>query len=230
MPRNIALVDADAASSALLASALEAKRVQVTTYACAEDLLVDHAPFAFEQYIIECELPGIDGRQLLQMLRRRTQAGALMLTTDPEDTMFVGAMDAGADMLLLKPVNPVQVLAAVRAIHRRSTPPRDNDEHWLLDAENRRLLTPQQIAIDLSATDFAVMNCFVAAGGHPVSKADLNASIGRVPTDELDNGLHAIIYRLRKRIERASSSAVPLHTVPGAGYVFKGKLSSAGAQ
>jgi two-component system OmpR family response regulator len=49
---------------------------------------------------------------------------------------------------------------------------------------------------------------------------------GRDPATEADNLLHAAIYRLRRRIERATSATVPLHSGQKVGYAFRGKLNA----
>ena len=71
------------------------------------------------------------------------------------------------------------------------------------------------------------MECFAAAGGATVTRATLCERLGRDPATEADNLLHAAIYRLRRRIERATPSAVPLHSEPKVGYIFKGRLQEA---
>jgi DNA-binding response OmpR family regulator len=53
----------------------------------------------------------------------------------------------------------------------------------------------------------------------------LRRRLGRSETDEPDNLLHATIYRLRRRIERATPTLVPLQSQSRVGYVFKATLS-----
>lgn len=227
LPQTVAVVDPDMASNELLEQSLLLLGVQASVFGSAEDLLVGPTPFDFDQYVIEVALPDIDGMQLLRTLRKRTQAGVLLTVANAQDDIFVDAVENGADMLLVKPLKPEHAIAALKAIHRRSSASSGvaGGDRWLLDRAHSRLFSPSGVPIELSATDFAVMECFWGADGAPVSKSDLNRRIGRVPTDDMDNALHAIIYRLRKRIERTTGGVVPLHTVAGVGYVFKGYLS-----
>ena len=62
-----------------------------------------------------------------------------------------------------------------------------------------------------------------------ISRGEFGVSFefGRPVTEEPDNTLSAIIYRLRRRIERATASPVPLQALSRVGYVFRGPLRSA---
>ena len=98
---------------------------------------------------------------------------------------------------------------------------------WLLDRQAGRLIAPDGVRIDLSDLDLAVMERFVQAEGQAVTRESLCHHLGRPVTEEPDNTLSAIIYRLRRRIERATASPVPLQALSRVGYVFRGPLRSA---
>ena len=57
-----------------------------------------------------------------------------------------------------------------------------------------------------------------------MTREALCQQLGRPVTEEPDNALSATIYRLRRRIERATDSVVPLQSLSRVGYVFKGTL------
>ena len=63
-----------------------------------------------------------------------------------------------------------------------------------------------------------------AVVGIGASGSDCCAS--SAPGQEADNLLHAAIYRLRRRVERATPASVPLQSEPRVGYVFKGTLTA----
>jgi len=97
---------------------------------------------------------------------------------------------------------------------------------WRLDRVTQQMIAPDGARIDLSGNDLAVVECFVAANGATVTRATLCKRLGRDPAEEADNLLHAAIYRLRRRIERATHSTVPLHSEPKVGYTFRGRLQA----
>ena len=81
--------------------------------------------------------------------------------------------------------------------------------------------------MELSSTDLILMECFLRAGGETVSREHIRSLLGHTSSAESDNSLHATIYRLRRRIERATPVAVPLQSQQKVGYQFRAPLISA---
>ena len=98
---------------------------------------------------------------------------------------------------------------------------------WQLDAEAATLRAPDGVMIELSPTDVQVMELLLARGGETVSRDEMAQALGLDPEDP--NALHATIYRLRRRIERATPALVPLQSRSRQGYLFKAELRRAGA-
>ncbi len=225
MPRSLALVDDDAEYSEYLSLHLQALGLEVRRFADSNDLLTCDQPFDFGFYIVDLMLPGVDGVDLIGLLRRRTQVGVLVVSGRAAPDVFARVVDAGADMYLAKPVSFEQVVVAVRGVHRRvSTPP---PRAWVLDPQASRLVAPDGAQVSLSETDLAVMQAFLEARGETVTRDALCRRLGHPDTPEAENLLSATVYRLRRRVERATPSAVPLLTQARVGYVFRAELVQA---
>lgn len=224
LPQNIALVDDDLEFSEFLAQHLKDQSCNVRVFNDSSDLLCDHDAFVFDFYILDLMLPGVDGLELLRILRRRTQAGILVVSGRLAPDVFDQAITAGADMYLAKPVRLEQVALAVLAVQRRVTGSHEQTKTWRLDRAGSELIAPDAARISLSDNDLLVLECFIDAAGEPVSRELLRQKLGRREPDETDNLLHASIYRLRRRIERATPMAAPLQSVPRLGYVFRALL------
>ena len=95
-----------------------------------------------------------------------------------------------------------------------------------MDLRAAQLIAPDGAKVDLSDTDMTVLRCFLDAEGGIVTRDTLISRLGRETASTLDNTLHATIYRLRRRIEKASSSLVPLQSEPRVGYIFRAPLKS----
>jgi two-component system, OmpR family, response regulator len=232
LPATLALVDDDPEFSEYLAQFLCTKGVAAQWFADSDDLLCSDKPFAFDFYIVDLMLPGIDGQSLLRLLRKRTQVGILVVSGMQANDLFAEVIGGGADMHLVKPVSFEQVLLAVASIYRRAaasqaptatTGSGSTAGAWRLDPLQRRLLAPDGAQIDLSATDLAVLTCLLEAAGDTVSRETLSSRLGLGPDDD-PNLLNASIYRLRRRIERATDSHAPLQAKSRAGYVFRAPL------
>jgi two-component system, OmpR family, response regulator len=259
LPASLALVDDDAEFSEFLAQHLRDRGIAVTVFADSNDLLVSNDAYAHEFYVLDLGLPGIDGVDLVKLLRRRSQAGILVVSGRLGPDVFRDIVNAGADMHLVKPVQFEQVALAVAAVQRRAAKPAAGHAAWRLDRASGELVAPDGARVTLSEADVAVMQCLVEARGEPVTRETLLESLGRPvaaagpaavagaaaaaspradgagpagnegagpagAAGPVDDGLNAIIYRLRRRIERATPMMVPLQSRSRVGYVFKAPL------
>lgn len=199
----------------------------VRVYDDSNDLLIDPAGYDHGFYLLDLSLPGVDGLDLIRVLRRRTQAGIVVVSGRLSPEVFHDVVAAGADMYLSKPVQFEQVLVTVQAVHRRVAPPEPTQAAWRLDRRARNLVAPDGSRVALSDADLAVMECFVAAAGETVSREALLQRLGRERSAESGDGLNATIYRLRRRIEKATPALVPLQSKARVGYQFKAPLQAA---
>lgn len=224
LPSTLAVIDDDGDYAQYLAQHLQQRGVTVTVFEDSDDFLTAPGAFEFEFYVIDLMLPGIDGVDLIRLVRRKGPAGIVVVSGRVGAEVFDSVLRAGADMHLMKPVRVEQVALAIEAVQRRVTGSRSQASVWRLDRAARKLVAPEGTRIELSDNDLTLMECFVAADGAVVTHAQLCERLGRDPATEADNLLHAAIYRLRRRIERATPSTVPLHSEPKVGYTFRGPL------
>ncbi|MFM2058197.1 MAG: hypothetical protein RLY71_2582 [Pseudomonadota bacterium] len=224
LPSTLALIDDDAEYAEFLAQHLREQGVRVEVFPDSDDLLTTSAPYDYDFYLVDLMLPGVDGLQLIRLLRRRTQVGVVVVSGKVSPDVFKSVIDAGADMYLAKPVSFEQVVLTIRAIHRRTTAVAQTSTAWVLDRRGSVLVAPDLTRIELSEGDLTVMDCLFEAHGQPVTRETLCRRLGRDPAGDDDNWLHGTIYRLRRRIERATTLMVPLQSVARVGYVFRAEL------
>jgi DNA-binding response OmpR family regulator len=226
LPKSLAIIDDDVDFTDALTSFLRDLDVAVSVFGDSSDLLASESPFGYEFYLVDLMLPGVDGDELIRILRRRTDAGVLVVSGKVGVSTFEAVVDAGADMYLEKPVGLEQILLVIRALHRRAVLRGQREQGWAVDLRASQLVAPDGAKVDLSDTDITVMRCFLDAEGGVVTRDTLIHRLGRDDSNTLDNTLHATIYRLRRRIEKASTSLVPLQSEPRIGYVFRAPLKS----
>lgn len=224
LPKTLALIDDDTEYSEFLSQYLRGRGVEVTVYPDSNDLLADPDGYAHEFYVVDLMLPGIDGTDMIKVLRRRTDAGLLVVSGRLAPEVFKEVINAGADMYLAKPVQFEQVALAIEAVQRRVATAGQAQTQWTLDRRAGQLIAPDGAHIDLSESDLAVMDCFLQAQGQPVTREVLLQRLTRGASPPAADGLNATIYRLRRRIERATPSLVPLQSKSRVGYVFRAPL------
>ncbi len=224
--RSLALVDDDLEYSEGLCGYLREQGIPVHSFADSNDLLAHTDPYAYEFYVVDLMLPGVDGVELIKVLRRRSDAGLLVVSGRLGPDVFKRVITAGADMYLAKPVQFEQVALAIQAVRRRAGSSDPTQNPWRVDRRVGQLVAPDGARVDLSDADRALIECFVEAQGEVVRRETLLRRLGRPDDVEASGGLNATVFRLRRRIERATPVTVPLQTKSGVGYVFRAPLKA----
>lgn len=226
-PTTVALIDDDSEYAEYLAQFLGQQGMKVEVFRDSRDLLAATDGYAYDFYLVDLMLPGIDGVELIKVLRKRSNVGVLVVSGRLAPDVFKQVVDAGADMYLTKPVQFEQVALAIQAVQRRVSPTAPAQLPWRFDRRARQLVAPDGVRVDLSDADLLVVECFLEASGDTVTRETLRLRLGRGVEEDGTDGLNAIIYRLRRRIERATPQLVPLQSRSRVGYVFKASLIAA---
>ena len=227
LPKTLALIDDDVDYAQGLGGHLRAQGVAVEVFGDSNDLLAHGDPFGFGFYVVDLMLPGVGGIDLIKIIRRRTDVSVLVVSGRLQIDVFEQIVNAGADMYLAKPVQFEQVVLATKAVHRRAAGSADPTRStWRLERRTGQLIAPDGVRVDLSAADVSLLECFLEADGAVVRREALWQQLGRPEGASAADGLGAMIFRLRRRIERATPVTVPLQTRSGVGYVFGAALKA----
>ena len=226
LPKTLALVDDDLEYTEFLSQHLREQGVRVTVFADSNDLLADEEAYGFDFYVVDLMLPGIGGLDLIKVVRMRSSAGLLVVSGHLGPQVYRQVVSAGADMYLAKPVQFEQVISAIEAVQRRAQPAGQAEAQWTLNRRARQLIAPDGAAVDLSVIDLALLSCLHGAKGEPVTREALCRALGRTPDGDAADGLNAVVFRLRRRIERVTPIAAPLQSKTRVGYVFRASLKA----
>ena len=226
LPQSLALIDDDPEYTEFLSQYLTEHGIEVSVFHSSNALLAHDGAYNFDFYLVDQMLPGIDGLDLIDVLRRRTTAGVVVVSGRLAPDFFQQVVDAGADMYLAKPVQFEQVIAAVEAVQRRARGMARQVLAWKLNRRGRQLVAPDGACVDLSDIDLTVLGCLIDAKGAAVTRDALCERLGRKADGNAPDGLNAIVYRLRRRIEKATPMAVPLQSKARVGYVFRADLTA----
>ena len=79
-PLHLALIDDDAEYTEFLSQYLRDRGMEVDVFADSHDLMALDEPYRYDFYVVDLMLPGIDGVNLIKLLRRRTNAGVLVVS------------------------------------------------------------------------------------------------------------------------------------------------------
>ncbi|MEM0946505.1 MAG: response regulator transcription factor [Pseudomonadota bacterium] len=170
--------------------------------------------------ILDINLPGRDGLEILQGMRRRDDPRPVILLTARSSTEDrVIGLDAGADDYLVKPFAMDELAARVRALARRKeVAPRRTIAigQLTLDIETPQLLGASG-PLDVPRRELAFLVALSEAGGAPVSKDRLLDKVYGAGSGTDDKVVEVYVSRLRKRL---SGAGVSIRVHRGIGYAL----------
>lgn len=187
--------------------------------------------------VLDLMLPGEGGLTLCRDLRASSEVPVIMLTAMGEETDRIVGLEMGADDYLSKPFNSRELLARIKAVLRRAehrpSQKRNLGETilcfagWKLDPNRRRLESPQNLVVDLSAGEFELLIAFVEHPQRVLNRdqlLDLTRGREAIPFDRsIDNQ----VLRLRRKIETDPKRPELIKTIRGGGYMFVGPVERA---
>jgi two-component system OmpR family response regulator len=174
-------------------------------------------------------MPGEDGLSVCRELRKSSQVPVIFLTAMAEDTDRIIGLELGADDYLVKPFNPRELLARIRAVLRRgalaamaqaapSAPGMVRFDQWQLDMGRQELQGQDGVGVPLSTAEFRLLKVFIE---HPMIVLSreklLDLTIGR-DADPFDRSIDNQVSRLRKKIEFDPKNPSIIKTHWGGGY------------
>jgi two-component system OmpR family response regulator/two-component system copper resistance phosphate regulon response regulator CusR len=183
----------------------------------------------FDAIILDLLLPDLDGIEILNSLRAEgVQTPVLVLTALGSVENRVRGLRCGADDYLVKPFAFPELTARLEALCRRSGR-RPSMTHTVgplsLDITTRRASRGGR-EIDLSPTEFTVLEYLMRFAGHVVTRKMLSEHVWDDDWDGTTNVIDVHINRLRNKIDRGFD--IPLiHTVRGHGYVLRAAETNA---
>ena len=182
---------------------------------------------AFDLVILDVNLPGLSGFDLCRTLRaEKPLLPIIMLTAMGEITDKLTGLGLGADDYVVKPFDIRELVARVSGCLRRAEllrNPAPADIMQVADLTVNRLtktVMRQNVIIDLTAKEFALLDYLLQHRGETVSKMDLTTHVWHFNFDPGTNVVEVYINYLRRKIDRDFTPKL-IHTKPGVGYVLR---------
>ncbi|MGI8433942.1 MAG: response regulator transcription factor [Nocardioidaceae bacterium] len=176
---------------------------------------------AFDVVLLDWMLPGLDGVTVCRRLRSLgSRTPVLMLTARGAVTEKIAGLDAGADDYLTKPFDLDELLARLRALHRRTAAEDDESPVHInglsVDPGSRRV-TRDGHEIHLSAREFDILYLLVERAGQVVTRFRILDEVWDGETDIRSNVIDVHIAGLRAKIDRPFGTHT-ITTIRNAGY------------
>lgn len=178
--------------------------------------------YSYDLIVLDVMLPGMDGFEVLQHLRRTSSVPVLMLTAKATRQERVRGLELGADDYLGKPFGPDELLARIRAILRRAHSSRDPSE--TLQAGEIELLPGTREAfyrgraLALTAMECEILEQLIRSKGRVVSRDQITMHLYKRATTAFDRSVDTHITRIRRKLGDGRDLIL---SVRGTGYQLR---------
>ncbi|WP_251975870.1 phosphate regulon transcriptional regulator PhoB [Salinicola avicenniae] len=225
--KTVLIVDDEPAIREMIAVALEMADYQVLeadNAQTAHAIALDRKP---DLMLLDWMMPGVSGIELARRLKREeatAEMPIILLTAKGEEDNKVQGLEAGADDYITKPFSPRELVARLKAVLRRATPPGIEEAVEVgglkLDPSSHRV-TSHGRALEIGPTEYRLLQFFMTHQERAYSRSQLLDQVwgGNVYVEERTVDVH--IRRLRKSLGEAHQHLI--QTVRGTGYRFSMK-------
>ena len=231
MKHTIALVDDDRNILTSVSMTLEAEGFQVRTYTDGESALAGIIAKPVDLAVLDIKMPRMDGMELLQRLRSRSQLPVIFLTSKDEEVDQLMGLRLGADDYITKPFSQRLLLERIRTLLRRHDVNRNEASGAQAPStlvrgalsldETRHQCLWRDADIQLTVTEFLLVKALATRPGLVKSRDQLiDAAYGEnIYVD--DRTIDSHIKRVRKKFRQIDDSFNQIETLYGIGYRYK---------
>ena len=176
----------------------------------------------YDLIVLDVMLPGIDGWQVVQELRKTQETPVLFLTARDQVEDRVKGLELGADDYLVKPFAFAELVVRIRTLLRRG-PIRESQRIEVADMEIdvlKRRVTRSGHRIDLTAKEFALLHLLAKRQGEVLSRSLIASQVWDMNFDSDTNVVDVAVRRLRAKVDEPYERKL-IHTLRGMGYVLE---------
>nr|WP_213535517.1 response regulator transcription factor [Paenibacillus sp. J45TS6] len=174
--------------------------------------------------ILDVMMPRMDGFQACMKIREISNIPIIMLSVKEEDIDKITGLTTGADDYMIKPFNPLELIARVKAQLRRQVLSGRADHNSLIIIKdlvidkNRHSVTLSGNNIALTPLEFSILELLASHPGQVFSSDKIYETVWKEPYGRSDNTVMVHIRNLREKIEDSPREPRYIKTVWGVGY------------
>lgn len=179
--------------------------------------------------ILDVMMPKMDGLEVMNKIREDSQVPILMLSAKTSDVDKIRGLAKGADDYVVKPFNPLEVIARVKSLLRRSSyhqPNTDENEieigPLVIRRDEHEVETISGESIRLTVLEFGILYLLASNPNRVFSADEIFERVWKQETDIPSKTVMVHVSHLRDKIEKATNGEKVIQTVWGVGYKIEG--------
>ncbi|MDO9527107.1 MAG: response regulator transcription factor [Gemmobacter sp.] len=229
-PAHISILDDEPEIRRMLAEALEEAGFRVTTFARATEFEAALNRNVPDVCLVDLGLPDRDGLAVVHRLALESGAAIIIISGRAQVQDRVTGLELGADDYIIKPFEPAEVVARVRARLRkgRVDAPRSGQvarfDAWRAEFDRYTLVAADGTEVPFSHAEGEVLRLFLDSPKRLISRSQMQEALGGAAGESFDRAMDVRISRLRTKLGEDPKNPRLIKTIYGAGYIFLGDV------
>lgn len=179
---------------------------------------------SWDLFLLDLMLPGMSGEELLAMIRKKSDAGIIIISAKDERMTKVDMLRSGADDYITKPFDNEEVAARIEAQIRRlkkyRTPQVLTFKDIILNEETKQV-TVNNIPVSLTAREYKLLRLFLTYPKKLFTKENIFAAVWESEYFDSANVVNVHMSNLRTKLAKANPDEEYIETIWGMGYRLK---------
>ncbi|WP_375551330.1 response regulator transcription factor [Rhodophyticola porphyridii] len=230
MSALVTILDDEPQIRTMLSDALSEAGFRTAAYARATEFEAALRSATPDVCLVDLGLPDRDGLAVVHRLALESGAAIIIISGRAQVQDRVTGLELGADDYIIKPFDPAEVVARVRARLRQSKP----REHagnsatfrgWTAHFDRYMLVDETGEEIGFSHAEGEVLRLFLDSPKRLISRQQMQESLGGAAGESFDRAMDVRISRLRTKLREDPKNPQLIKTIYGAGYIFLGDVS-----
>ena len=216
---QILMVEDDLELAEILTEYLERFNIQITTI---DDPYMGLSTLSLGKYdliILDLTLPGMDGLELLKLIRNKTDIPVIISSARTDLTDKVIGLERGADDYLPKPYDPRELEVRIRTILRRTNPEQTKEaDKDIMHNKDGMEISFKGNSLNLTQAEYGILAYLVEHENSVVSRQTLIYNVDAVNEETSNKSIDVIVGRIRSKIGESSKEPKYIHAIRGVGY------------
>ncbi|MFY0679262.1 MAG: response regulator transcription factor [Thalassovita sp.] len=226
----ISILDDEPAIRTMLSDALEDAGFRTMSFGRATEFEAALKTCTPDVCLVDLSLPDKDGLTLVHRLALEQGAVVIIISGRAQVQDRVTGLELGADDYVIKPFEPAEVVARIRARLRRDQPriQGGNTAHfngWTAEFDSYTLSDENGDPTPFSHAEGEVLRLFLERPKRLISRAVMQETLGGAAGESFDRAMDVRISRLRTKLQEDPKNPRLIKTIYGAGYIFLGDVS-----
>lgn len=226
----VTILDDEPAIRTLLADALEEAGFDTLSFGRASSFEAALAQNTPDVCLVDLGLPDTDGLTLVHRLALEKGAIVIIISARAQVQDRVTGLELGADDYIIKPFDPAEVVARIRARLRttKATSEKENTAHfngWSVHFDRYTLTDDTGNETAFSQAEGDVLRLFLERPKRLISRSQMLDLLGGAASESFDRAMDVRISRLRTKLREDPKNPQLIKTIYGAGYIFLGEVT-----